>query len=141
MKRGYYISVRGRTNRHRNVMRWPECQIRGLTTMESMACGIANIVPNYSALGEWARGGVHYTDINEIPHYNIKGLNTLGGVADMKSTIRALELLYKDEAERHRIAKAGYDLVTQPKFGWDSIAMEFERVFNTAQKQERNEDE
>lgn len=113
----------------------------GLTTMESMACMVANVVPNYSALGEWAQGGVMYTDISDIPHYNVKGLNTRGGVADMQSTIRALELLYRNDGERDRIAKAGYDLVTQPKFSWNNVAQEFERVFDSAKKQERTEDE
>jgi glycosyltransferase involved in cell wall biosynthesis len=111
----------------------------GLTTMESMACGIPNIVPRYSALGEWAEGGVLYTDISDIPMFNTKGINTRGGIPDMASTIRALELLYRNEAERMRIGKAGYDLVTQPRFGWASVAQEFERVFLSATKQENRQ--
>ncbi len=109
--------------------------------MESMACQVANIVPNYSALGEWAQGGVYYTDISEIPQFNVKGLNTRGGVPEMKSTIRALELLYSNQKERERVAKAGYDLVTQPKYNWNNIAVEFERVFNTAKKKGTIDDE
>jgi D-inositol-3-phosphate glycosyltransferase len=113
----------------------------GLTTMESMACGIPNIVPNYSALGEWANGGVLYTDISDIPLFNTKGLNTKGGIPRMDSTIRALELLYKQEAERTRIAQAGYELIQRPMFTWTAVAQEFERVFTTATKMERTDDE
>ncbi len=113
----------------------------GLTTMESMACGIANIVPNYSALAEWANGGVLYTDISDTPYFSTKGLNTRGGVPDMKSTIRALELLYRNDGERARIGKAGYDLVSQPKYSWSNVAKEFERVFLSAKKKESIEDE
>lgn len=111
----------------------------GLTTMESMACRIPNIVPRYSALGEWADGGVHFTDISDVPLFNTKGLNTRGGIPDMTSTIRALELLYKNADERKRIAQAGYELISQPRFTWRNVATEFERVFNTAVKQERDE--
>lgn len=100
--------------------------------MESMACGIANIVPKYSALGEWPIGGVLHTDISPIPLFNTKGINTRGGLADMGSTIRALELLYKDDVRRFSIAKAGYNLVHEPRFTWKQIALEFEKVFSTA---------
>lgn len=113
----------------------------GLTTMESMACGIANIVPNSAALGEWAAGGALLTNISDIPQYNIKGLNTRGSVPDMQSTIRALELLYRNNEERDRIAKAGYDLVSQPKYSWRNVVQEFERVFNTAVKQDKVQDD
>ena len=32
----------------------------GLTTMEGMSCGVPQIVPDWSGLGEWARGAVEY---------------------------------------------------------------------------------
>lgn len=112
----------------------------GFTTMESMACGIANIVPRYSALGEWANGGVLYADIDEIPFFNTKGLNTRGGVPEMRSFIRNLELLYKDHELRNSIAKSGYELVTQPKYQWKNIVKLFEQVFNNTEKIDRTEE-
>lgn len=104
----------------------------GLTTMESMACKIANIVPNSAALGEWAKGGVLYTDINPIPQYNIKGLNTRGSIPDMASTIKNLEKLYKNSDDRKNIAQAGYNLVHSSQFTWKSVANRFDSVFNEA---------
>lgn len=112
----------------------------GLTTMESMACRIANIVPNYSALGEWPKGGVYHTDISPIPLFNTKGINTRGGLADMASTIKALQKLYDNSDLRHSIAKAGYDLVKQQKFTWKAIAMQFEHVFNTTIQKDISDD-
>lgn len=112
----------------------------GLTTMESMACGVANIAPNYAALGEWAKDGIYHTDISHIPSFNIKGINTIGGVADMESTIAALELLYQNKEERNRIAKKGLALISQPKFQWSNIAKEFENVFNTVETVELEDD-
>lgn len=111
----------------------------GLTAMESMACGIPQIVPNYSALGEWCRDDkgspvVEYTDISPIPFFNTKGLNTRGGIPDMESTINALHKLYQDKKYRDDLGAKGYRLVTQPRFEWRTIARTFENVFNTAQK-------
>lgn len=106
----------------------------GLTTMESMACGIPQIVPNYAALGEWPREAdgtpcVEYIDISPIPFFNVKGLNTRGGIPEMESTIAALEKLYQDKQYRDDLGARGYRLVTQPKFEWRNIAKEFEKVF------------
>lgn len=110
----------------------------GLTTMESMACGIPQAVPNYSALGEWCRDAngtpvVEYTDISPIPFFNTRGLNTIGGVPDMESCISALEKLYQNKEYRDDLAARGYRLVTQPQFEWQNIAREFEKVFSIAQ--------
>jgi D-inositol-3-phosphate glycosyltransferase len=104
----------------------------GLTTHERMAMRIPMIVPEYSALGEWARGGVHYTKISDIPYFNVNSLNTKGGVPDKQSTIDALETMYIDKDYREHIAQKGYELATQQKFTWHNIALEFNDVFKTA---------
>lgn len=101
----------------------------GLTTAESMACGVANVVPRYSALGEWANGGVEYIEINEIPYTTPKGVNTIGGIPDMRSAIKALDKLYRNPTYRNTIAKKGYDLITQDKFKWSNIADQFHTIF------------
>lgn len=118
----------------------------GLTTMESMACGVPQIVPDYSALGEWCRDAdgnpvVEYTKISEIPFFNVKGLNTQGGVPDMESTIAALQKMYENRAYREDLAAKGYRLVTQPQFEWRSVAKEFEKTFNTAMVRTRDVDD
>jgi len=107
--------------------------------MESMACGIPQIVPNYSALGEWCRDEngvpvVEYTDISPIPFFNTRGLNTRGGIPDMESTINALDKLYRDAKYREELGAKGYRLVNQQKFEWRNIAREFEKVFEVAHK-------
>lgn len=101
----------------------------GMTPHERMAMKIPMIVPRYSALGEWADGGVHYAEISDIPYFNIKGLNTRGGVPDKQSTIAALEKLYNDKEYRLSLAERGYNLATQNKYNWRNIAMQFNDVF------------
>lgn len=101
----------------------------GLTTHERMAMRIPMIVPEYSALGEWAKGGVHYTKVSDIPYFNIGSLNTRGGVPEKESTIAALEKIYTDKQYRDDIAEKGYQLATQAKFKWYNIAQQFHKVF------------
>jgi glycosyltransferase involved in cell wall biosynthesis len=101
----------------------------GLTTHERMAMGIPMIVPNFSALGEWPNGGVHYTTIIEEPYYNIHQLNTRGGVSSVSSIIQALELMYTNTEYRNDIAEKGYKLATQAKYNWRTIAEQFNTIF------------
>jgi hypothetical protein len=60
----------------------------GLTTAEGMASRIAQVVPRYSALGEWASGGVRY--------YGITGtqvatnlINTIWAIPDVEELARS----------------------------------------------------
>ena len=104
----------------------------GLTTHERMAMRIPMIVPRYSALGEWANGGVHYTDISNIPYFNTKSLNTRGGISTLESNIEALEKMYNDATYRDTIAQKGYDLATSQKYSWRTVANQFDAVFRQA---------
>jgi glycosyltransferase involved in cell wall biosynthesis len=100
----------------------------GLTQMEGMACRVPQIVPRWSALAEWADGGVEYIDCTSTS-VSVGGLNTIGGVADKDQFVRALNRFYYDDKYRAAVAKSGYELVTQPKFMWSSVANEFDKVF------------
>lgn len=101
----------------------------GLTAMESMATRTANMVVNTAAYSEWAKGGVHYINASTIPLVNTRGLNTIHAQADIYDYINGLERLYSDEAYRKYIAGAGYELVTQSRYTWDSIASSFDAIF------------
>ncbi len=104
----------------------------GLTTMERMAMRIPMALPNFSALGEWAKDGAHLIDIADEPFFNKGGLNTRGGIPSLKSTINALETFYVDAGYRNHIAQKGYELVTQKKFQWYNIAKQFDVIFTDA---------
>lgn len=100
----------------------------GLTNMEAMACQTACIVPRYSALAEWANGGVHYTEVSSIPFYSDHGVNTRMGIPTPESTVEALQKMYTDTQYRNSVALAGYELVKQDKFNWKNIAQQFDTV-------------
>jgi glycosyltransferase involved in cell wall biosynthesis len=100
----------------------------GLTQAESMRCKIPNIVPDWSGLSEWARGGVAYVPCTSTL-VNTGGINTIGGIADKGLYIQELNKMYYDPEYRSSIAEAGYRLVSQEKFNWKNIADQFDKAF------------
>jgi len=98
----------------------------GLCTMEGMACGIPQIVPDWSALGEWPGDAVikvpcptTITTPNRI--------NSIGGIADKDSVIAALNLMYESHHGQvwSRYRQRGLDLVRQDQFRWENVGLAF----------------
>lgn len=102
----------------------------GLCTMESMACKVANIVPRYSALGEWANGGVVYMEPSDIPYYTPRQVNTRGCLVHPDEAISKLAMLYENSNTRYAVAEAGYKLVSHPQFTWASVGARFKEVLD-----------
>jgi D-inositol-3-phosphate glycosyltransferase len=97
----------------------------GLPTMEAMACRVPQIVPDWSALGEWPRGGVEYVACTST-QVNTGGINTIGGVADKAQFVEALNRMYADDEHRLSVAEAGYNLVSSSKFTWSAVGAAFD---------------
>lgn len=109
----------------------------GLTQMEGMACQVPQIMPRWSALGEWANGGAEFVECTSTAA-STGGLNTIGGIADRQQFIDALNRMYFDDTYRNTIAQAGYDLVNQQKYTWSAVANQFDTVFRTIMYGDRN---
>ena len=104
----------------------------GLTTLEGMACGVPQIVPDWAALGDWAKNSAllvpcSSTDIG-MPYVNV-----IGGVADESSFIQALDDVYRDRNLRHRLSARALTCAQDPRFRWDDVGQRFveaiDRVF------------
>lgn len=96
----------------------------GLTTMEGMACGVPQIVPNWSALGDWAQEGVRLvpcTSTEVTPNF----VNIVGGIMDEEKAIIALQELYESASLRYTHGGRGLRLVQQPRYRWPNIAQAF----------------
>ncbi|MGV3662830.1 MAG: glycosyltransferase [Prosthecobacter sp.] len=94
----------------------------GLTTMEGMACGIPQVVPDSSALAEWALPAV------KIPCSRLllnPQINTTGALVDHEPFVAALQDLYRDKAARARLSAQGIAHVRRDEFGWRGIARQF----------------
>src|SRR4030095_6152956 len=60
----------------------------GLTTMEGMACGTPQIVPDWAALGEWATPALKVPCSLQLAH---PGINTVGALPDKEAFMKALD--------------------------------------------------
>jgi glycosyltransferase involved in cell wall biosynthesis len=96
----------------------------GLTTAESLACGVPNILPEHSALAEWPRPGAFYVP---APHVSTTPglINTLGRVCDASAVADALLTLAQAPALRSHLRQGGVALMQEPRFHWDTIAGQF----------------
>jgi glycosyltransferase involved in cell wall biosynthesis len=98
----------------------------GLCTMEGMACGIPQIVPDWSALGEWPGDAV--VKIPCATTITTPGrINSIGGVADKNTFIAAIDALYESHHGQvwSRYRNRGLDLVRRPEFRWENIGEAF----------------
>lgn len=114
----------------------------GLTTLEGMACGVPQIIPDWAALGELPDGVVI-----KIPCTSIactpNGINVIGGVPDREATIEALDLLYRNKGKakthndtptepRAELSKRGLEFVSRPCYRWPAVGEAFGAAMNDA---------
>lgn len=96
----------------------------GLTTMEAMACRVPCIVPNYAALGDWAKGAASMVPCTSTALQS-PTLSVLGAIPDQKAFTEAFDILYQDRQVRETVAKLGYERVSEPRFRWQNIGEEW----------------
>ena len=97
-----------------------------LPVMEAMACGVPCILPDWSALGEWAREAawmVPCTTTAVAP-----GINTVGGIMDAQGAVEALDMLYRRPDVREKFAVKGMQLTAEPAYRWDGIGAQVTEV-------------
>ena len=101
----------------------------GLCTLEGMACGVPQIVPDWSALGEWTAGAavrIRCDDICVTPN----SINAVGGIANRRAFVEALDSLYRNEETRRVISANGLSLARRPEFRWETIAARTDEVLS-----------
>jgi len=99
----------------------------GLTTAEGMASGVANTVPEYSALGEWARGGVQFYDIADTA-INIGLVNTIWGIPDYQQLGGYMRFMQQSAGARADLAVRGLAHIQQPHFTWDAVGKQMDEA-------------
>lgn len=99
----------------------------GLTHLEGMACGIPQILPRWSALGEWADGAAHLVSCSSVA-CTPNNVNVVGGIADKDQTVAALQRMYEDEAHRTHLGQLGLKRASLPEYRWDRIGHQFAEV-------------
>lgn len=103
----------------------------GLTHMEGMACGVPNICPDWAALAEWPAGAALRVPCTSFA-CTINGINAIGGIADEKATVQALQRMYSNPALRADYSARGLKRVADPAFRWDNIGAQFAEAVEAA---------
>jgi glycosyltransferase involved in cell wall biosynthesis len=96
----------------------------GLTTKEGMACGIPQIVPEWSALGEWAKGYAISVPCTSTAA-TIGHANAIGGIADEDIFVQRIRNLYGNLGLRVSVAEKCLECARQPKFQWSEVGRGF----------------
>jgi len=107
----------------------------GLTTHESMACGIPNAVVEWAALGEWPKGAVHYMPVTH-KIVTAKGINVIGGATSVEHVMATIDKGYRDPEWCALIGGKGYARAKKPEFQWPNIAEQFHQVLQTHKRGE-----
>lgn len=102
----------------------------GLPTLEGMACGVPQIVPDWAALGEWARGAVRYVPVHPGEcNFGYKSFG-IGAAPDREAFVEALLDAWRRPEARQALAAAGMELAAEPRFRWGEIAKQFDACLN-----------
>jgi len=91
----------------------------GLTTLEGMACGVPQIVPDWAALGEWPGDSVYRIPVT--PSCAPSPLNQIGGILKKQETIKALDSLYSSRILREESSDRALACASEPRFEWPRI--------------------
>jgi len=92
----------------------------GLPAMEMMACGVPQILPDWSAYGEWAKGAASLIPCTSNA-VTFNEINVIGGVPDKQDFIDTLQEHYEDLDVRAHHSAEGLKLVAQPQYRWEHI--------------------
>lgn len=101
----------------------------GLTHAESAACGVPQIVPEWSGLSDWLKDAALFVPCSSI-YVNTGGINTIGGVVHPGDLATAMKLIYEDKTLREELGRKAYERVCQIDFTWEFAAHKFESIFS-----------
>jgi D-inositol-3-phosphate glycosyltransferase len=102
----------------------------GLTTMEGMACEVPQIVPDWSALGEWTKDGAIRVPCSSIA-VTPSEVNIIGGIPDAEATVNALDFLYKNRHVREDMGRRALNVVSVPDYRWSAIGQKFAAILDS----------
>lgn len=101
----------------------------GLTALEAAACGVNLLLPDWSALGEVFKDAawlIPCTSTAIGPPY----VNVIGGIADEKQFISALNSLYRNAQYRETNNAAALERARENRFRWSNIGDQYVNYLN-----------
>lgn len=111
----------------------------GLTAIEAMACGVPCIVPDWAALGDWAKGAVELVPC-PTTHSGPPYVNVIGGVPDQEVFVSALDRMYLDRAFREEMGQKALNRAYETRFSWRDIGERYLELLSSLVAAERAEE-
>ena len=105
----------------------------GLPAFEGAACGVPQLVPDWSSTRELWKGYGQLLPVSDY-RFEVKNLNTGHGVVDARATGNILIELAKSDERRQDLRDAGLKLVDR-QWSWDHVGAAFERLIRRAVKE------
>lgn len=94
----------------------------GLPVLEGLACGVPQIVPEWAALADWARGAVHYVPVEPgAANFGFKAFG-VGALPLKADFIAAMSRLRADGKYRAELAARGLAKAAEERFSWKYAA-------------------
>lgn len=103
----------------------------GLTTLEGMACGVPQIIPDFAALGEWAKTGAVTVEAKERQIFH-KQQNIVRYVPKAEDMAEAMLEMYRNKELRKQVGRMGRKLALTDIFRWSTIAVGFDEALTKA---------
>lgn len=98
----------------------------GLPHLESMACGVPQIIPDFAALGEWPRGAVVNVPVEHgAANFGYQAFG-IGATPKMEPFIEALDQMARDPEYRAEMGRKALERASEPQFQWAEIAKRFD---------------
>jgi D-inositol-3-phosphate glycosyltransferase len=110
-----------------DVMVTAACEGWGLPHLEGMACGIPQIVPDWSALGDWPGDAAIRIPCSST-YVTPNLFNTVMGIPDRAEVIAALQTMYTNKTLRADFGIRGMVKAGNPSYNWKNIGAEYDRL-------------
>ena len=98
----------------------------GLSILETMACGIPNIISDYSAHGDWAKDAALMIKLAAKIHEPIT--NHIKGIIDVEHAAEQIAALYNDHKLQKEYRKKSFQLAE--KLQWKNVCEEWNILLN-----------
>ena len=93
----------------------------GLSILETMACGVPNVISDYSAHGDWAKDSALLIKLAAKIHEPIT--NHIKGIIDVQHAAEQILLLYKNVKIRKKYRKKSFELAN--RLQWKNIGIKW----------------